>query len=260
MRLYNDQRPITILADGQNVLEDYRIRIKGSSNMTLLPDLFVVDVYNMPDDAMAQIRIAKYLAASGTEGSLFCYGEIQDIYTRQEDHNIVTSVVIADGQSFWESPITASYGAGMSVMQTILNMTKDVIPLGSFLTKDLKFPRGQCFDGKLAYAISDLAKAVNARAFVTNEALHVVAKGQATNLLTIPDDEILLDPAYADGICVLKTIVKGYPVGMLYEIEGKQWRLIKQVIEGDNQTGPWRSELTLVDENALSDVGMGGGI
>ena len=46
---------------------------------------------------------------------------------------------------------------------------------------------------------------------------------------------------------------------MRCSVDGKRYRVVAQLLDVDNKEGPWKLELTLVDENDLEANGMEGG-
>ena len=227
--------------------------------MTLLPDLFLVDIYNLSDSDRATLDLAETVSAENDEYAVLCSGEIDDIYTHPEDANTITTVVLVDGKSLWERKISRTLGPGSGVKDALTTILGPGV-MGYFAADDVRMIRGQTFSGKLPEAVATLAKTVNARAFVTHGAVFVAKKGEAENCITIDDDDVIDTPSMAGGTMILKTRVKGYSVGILLEYGGKAYRLASQTINADNQKGTWATELTLVDEEHLSAYGLEGGL
>ena len=226
--------------------------------MTLLPDFFIVSVYNMTDTDLAMLENKRALKICTKDEAILCSGEVDDIYRRVEGSNEVYEVSLSDGQTFWETTMNRSVGEGTTFSSTILNILTGA-KMGSYLADDPRFIRPQAFHGRLADAIIDLAKGAHARAFISNNVVHVVAKGRSEVIVNINEDDIIDDPNYADGICVLKTGVDSWPVGMICEFRNKRYRLVTNAISADNFKGDWQEEITLVDEDYLDANGMDGG-
>ena len=254
----NDFRPLILKAGETEIAKGLRFRARGKSTMTLLPDLFIVDIYNLPEEEMAILKQASYMSVlfEKTEETL-CYGEIEDIYENQQEANQLTTVVLADGKGFIESKVSKSIGAGASVRTAMASILSGY--MGSFLASDVRLIRGQTFSGRLSDCVSTLAKAVNARAFFTHGAVVTTAKGQAEDVKSIDDEDIIDDPFFSEGVCIIRTKIKAYPIGIMIIFDGKQYRLATQLLDVDNKEGPWKLELTLVDENDLEANGMEGG-
>lgn len=256
--MLNSTRPLTMFAGSKEICRANRIRVQGRSNMTLLPDFFTVEVYNLSEEDRAQVMLAGNVTVIGLDRSVVCYGEVQDVYTKPAGANEITVISISDGQSLWEATTDASFGSGAyikGIVESILGEGH----LACFMAENKRLVRGQTFSGKVADIVSFMAKSVDARAFVTHGAVLIVEKGRADNYLDIPEDEVVSDPAYATGICILKTVVKGYAVGTIVTFRGRQYRVVAQAFDADNDSGLWQTEVVLVDESELDEDGMEGG-
>ena len=259
MDLTNEYRPLVLKADGQQIAAELRIRVRGTANMTLLPDLFLIDIYNISNEERATLDLASTLSAEDEQNACLCYGEIEDVYSHPEETNTITTVVLVDGKKFWDQKIFRTVGGGSGVHETLTEILDDGI-MGFYAAENPRLFRGQTFSGKLPEAVNMLAKTVNARAFFTHGAVFVAQKGQAENIVTIDESEVLEDPSYAEGVVILKVKVHGYTVGTIMKWDGHPYRLASQTINADNQKGSWKTELTLVDEGSLSAYGLEGGL
>ena len=258
MALINEYRPMTLKADGREIASELRIRVRGTANMTLLPDLFLIDIYNLSDEERALIELASAMSAEDEENACLCYGEIEDVYTHPEESNTITTVVLIDGKDFWSKKVFRTIGRGSGVRETLTELLGDGT-MGFYAAENPRLLRGQTFSGKLPEIVSMLAKTANARAFYTHGAVFVTQRGQADNILAIDENDVIEDPSYAEGVVILKVHVKGYAVGTLTNYRGSRYRLASQTINADNQKGSWETELILVDEGCLSAYGMEGG-
>ena len=258
MALLNEFRPLVIKAGGTEIGVDQRVRVQGSKNMTLLSDFFIFQIYNIASTDLSVINDNKMMYAYGLDGSLICSGEIDDVYTKTDGTNSLTEISVIDGKSFWETKVSKSFGGGSYISTTFRNLIQNA-SVGSFTADDLRMIRGQSYDGRLAENVSELAKSVHARAFITNNTVFIAAKGRAAEVITIGSDEIIDDQNNSVGLRVIKTVMKGYPVGALVNVDDKQYRLVSQKISADNYKGSWDSILVLVDEKELPVNGMEGG-
>lgn len=254
----NEFRPLTVRCGDNKISDNYRIRVQGSKNMTLLPDFFVVEIYNATDDDMFYLRNEKTLSVYGRDGGLLCSGEIDDMYTKLQNMNSITSISVVDGKSFWNAQITKSFGGGATVSDTFRNIVSGA-SVGAFAASDLRMIRGQYYSGRVAESVSDLAKSVHGRAYITNGSVFISTKGMAAETITINEEDVIDQTDNATGVRIVKTEVKGYPVGALATLSGNQYRLITQKFNADNFEGAWDSYLLLADENEISRGGMEGG-
>ena len=226
--------------------------------MTLLPDFFLVEVYNPDELDITAVERSGKLRLNTKNSAVLCSGEVEDIYIRSEGANTIYSISLSDGQSFWETKISKSVGPGVYFSATIRQIMENAT-MGSYLAKDVRFVRSQTFCGRQADFISDIAKGVHARAFISNNVLHVVEKGKSEIVMTINESDIIDEPSFATGICIVRTEVNSWPVGVIVSFRGKNYRLASQEINADNFRGSWETKLVLVDEDYLDKDGMDGG-
>ena len=226
--------------------------------MALIPDFFMIDIYNLSSTDLSTIRDAATVSAYAENGSMLCYGEIDDVYTRLDGQNTVTTVAIADGKTFWASRVSQTIGGGSGYRDALATIMKGAL-VGPWLAREGRLPRGQTFTGRLADNVSMLAKTASARAFLTRNVVYVVEKGRASDIITIEESDITGETSYADGVVMLRTKVKGYPIGVIARRGNKSYRLVSQKISADNFKGDWRSDVLLVDEDQVDVYGMEGG-
>ena len=226
--------------------------------MTLLPDFFLIDIYNLSDEDASAIRDADYIEVYAAENTMICYGELDDIYTRLEGVNTVTSLAITDGKSFWSANVNRTVGGGAGFREALATIMKGA-NLGPWMAQETRLPRGQTFRGRLADNVSMMAKSANARAFLTKNVVYVVEKGRAADIITIDSADVIGETSYADGVIMLRTRVKGYPIGVIAQWNNARYRLASQKISADNYSEDWRSDVLLVDEEKVDVFGMEGG-
>lgn len=226
--------------------------------MTLLPDFFVVTIYNMSPEDMTSITLSKTLSVYGKDMGLLVTGEIDDVYEKQEDVDRMTIISLVDGKSFWHTKVNKSLGGGTTVKKTINSLIQNA-NIGAFTADDVRLIRGQTYCGRLAECVSMLARSVHGRAYITNGTVFVTAKGRASEVVTLDDGEIIMSQKSSTGARIISTLVKGYPVGALIEINGNQYRLVSQKFDADNYEGTWDCYMVLINEDELSFGGMEGG-
>ena len=222
--------------------------------MTLLPDFFTIDIYNLPDVEESLIRNGKIMYALGFDNSTLCYGTIEDIYSHVEGANDVISVSISDGQEFWDAKVNKTISAGVRIKETIAAILKGAV-IGSYLADNPRLVRGQTLSGSLPQIVQNMASGVNARAFISHGAVHIVGKGQSNDVVTVRDDEIISVPGYANGVCIAYVKVKGFAVGSMIYFKDGYYRLVAQAVDADNFNGTWQTQLILVDESQVENMG-----
>ena len=244
--MFNELRPIQVLVDNQEIATENRIRVQGRANMTLLPDFFLIDIYNLTDEDMVKLRQAKKMLVYGEKSTLICSGDIEGLYQHEENSNDIISVSVSDGMEFWKSTVNVTVGSG-AWMKDVVRMILKGASFGTFLCDNVRMPRGQTFSGKIADVIHTMAVSVRARAYIFCETLFMVGKESPTNVVKIEN-----------GL-ILKTRVTGYEVGNVVEYERMKYRVITRAVDADNYSGNWGSEITLIREDIFISDGMEGG-
>lgn len=261
-------REMSLFADGVRIAEDSRMRIRGRATMSLRPDLWELNIFSPPSDALAAIHDAKQLMVEGEEMSTIACGQIEEIYTHQEGDKNITTVILSDGMDFWSSTVSVALAKGNTVYETIRTLVAKCTapaPIVSLQASDAYFFRGQTFHGKTVNYISDLAKSIQARAFFVRGGLHFAVKGAGTEKIVLRESDLMNDISEANGAYVVQLAgMKGYPIGQIVEfreLTASRFRLLCQSIEADNYEGPWKSELIMVDESKVkSGDDWGGGL
>ena len=251
-----DQRPMKVFVDGDTeVAKDLRKWLRGKTVMSLMPDYYLLDISGMSDSDLEIVKSSRKISVAGEDDSILCVGKVDEIYQYQNDMNEITTISIADGKDFWMSIANASLGKGATVRNTIVTCLGG-FPLASYVADNAQLLRGQTYLDRLPDVVSTLARSVHARAYFTHGQVNVVKSGSASAVLNIPDKEILENPGFSNGVCTLKTKVKGYPIGLLVTIEKKhkKYRLVSQAFNADSWEGDWVSELMLIDEDIVTDM------
>ena len=258
MNLINEFRPLIVKAGDNIIAEDQRVRVQGSKNMTLLPDFFIVEIYNLTSEDLAYISDSDMIYVYGKDEGLICSGEVDDMYTRYVRSNSVTTLSVVDGKKFWNTAISKTVAGGTSLKQTYYNIMQGAY-VGAYNADDPRLIRGQTYTGRLPDIISTLAKTAHARAYITNGTVFISAPHRAAETIEINPEDVIDDTVNATGVRIVETMVKGYPVGAMVNLDGTEYRLVSQKFDADNFEGPWVSNLLLVREIDLSSEGMEGG-
>ena len=228
--------------------------------MSLMPDLFMLDVYNFPNTDMNRLRNAKTVAVCGEGMSSLCEGKVEEIYTHIDSGKNMTTVIISDGMDFWKSVISISIAKGNSVESTIRKIVADCsrpVSIVAYLADDIKMIRGQAFHGRTADYIGALAKSVGARAFIVRNGMSVVKRGAHSMSIHLTEDDMPNGASETNGAFIVRLRhVVAYPVGQMAIIENRRasYRIISQTFEADTQQGAWTTSLILVDEEHMSEM------
>ena len=256
--MMNESRPLLAYADNRRIAVDNRIRVQGRSNMTLLPDFFLVDIYNLSGEDEVYVKKAKKFWICDENGLALCSGSIEGLYRHEEGSNDVLSISVSDGAEFWNGQTNVTVGSGAYVKDAVKTVLSGV-DFGAFNCDDIRMMRGQTFSGRIADIIHVMAITVGARAYITGGVLNFVGKETIPNVKKIYDDDVIIRPNRIEHGMILKTKVRGYAVGNIVEYSNVMYRIIVQTVNVDNLTGNWSTEMTLVENEEFLRGGMEGG-
>ena len=254
----NESRPLVVMSGGDEIADGLRVRVRGSASMNLMPNCYYIDITGLNGYDQAKISTRIPISVYGEENGMLLAGELEDIHMHSEGSSRVTTLVVSDGATFWQTPVSMTMKSGSTVSQTMKILLKDVAPV-IYNAPDIQILRAQTYSGRLADQISMLARSVGARAYMLNGMVQVTAKGWTKDIADFPMDDIVDYPGEANGVLSLSTIAKGYAVGRIYNVNGHAFRLIRQSYDLDNWNGNWRTDLTFLDEDVIKASEMGGG-
>ena len=254
-------RVLRVFADDTEVGADCRIRLQGKSTMTCLPDPWQIDIYVPQNEDRAALNRCSSVRVLGENNSVLCSGEPADVLSRRSDGREVVEVLIMEGEGFWQSSVSLTLAAGVTVDQTIralLGRCSSPIPLASSPSLLATIPRAQSFFGRTADAVDELARAADCRGWVWQEALWLTKIGDGVPRATIHEEDLLRDPESMTGALLCETRMVGLQTGQLVRLDTDNWngiyRLASQRIDADNYNGAWSNSLTLMDE---TEAGLG---
>ena len=261
-------RTLTVQADGQEIAAGCRLRLRGRETLGLAPDLFVLDIRNLPDTAFHLLSRAKTLTVKHGEAVLAA-GEMAEVFRRTTPEGTRTTAAFAPGLSFWESAVSLSVPAGRSTSETIRLLLAAARPgtagpalaepgaasgfrLLSFSAADPVFSRGQSFHGRAADAVKTVLSACGAEAVWVPAGLKVIGRtaiDSVSGTVRIAETDFIDVPYPASGGWVLPLAPAGWQAGLraAAAVAGTEIRgLIRErLVDADTESGPWRTELLL---------------
>ena len=185
-------RSLTVLADGVPSADGCHMRLRGKTTLSLYPDLFLLNIWNLSDAGFYALGNASDLQVyHGSE--LIAFGEIAEVNRREVAEGELTTVSFGAGLSFWESFVSLSVPAGCSASETVRRILAACFPSGSSAASagstvssgtalpllnwpgtDPVFIRGQAFHGRAADAVAVVLSAIGARAVLVPAGLQVI--------------------------------------------------------------------------------------
>ena len=132
---------LTVLADGEPFASENRFRLSGTMRIGLFPSLFLLQCWNLSDSDVFRLQNTKELSVM-REDSCLAFGRVSDVFTETVPEGTVTVVAFSTGLDLWESRVSLSVPAGVSVSETvrrILSASGTGIRLLSFPGRDPVF-------------------------------------------------------------------------------------------------------------------------
>ncbi len=249
-------RSLSVFADGLPVTGFRHAYLSGRDALGLYPMPFTLRLWNLADSDYHALCAAKNLSVRHDD-SILASGKISDVYLRLVPEGKITEVVFAAGLGLWETPVSLSVEAGVSVSETvrrILSASGTGIPLLSFPGEDPVRSHAQAFCGRAAECIEEALSAAGARAYLTESGLCVVpAEGLPVSMELSPAD-LLSDPvSVGNGQLLLRTRITGWPLGKGIRVKWKdgsqEGLVLERSVDADNLEGKWESEMLVEKRN-----------
>ena len=245
-------RELVVLADGVPLTGFARARLNGRDALGLYPMPFTLRVWNLAEEEYPALAAAKVLSVRHGD-SVLAAGRVSDACRRTVPEGTVTEVVFSAGLPLWETPVSLSVEAGVSVSETvrrILAASGTGIRLLSFPGTDPVRKRGQAFCGRAAECVEEALSAAGARGYLTEAGLCAVpAEGLPVSMALSADDLLDKPVAVGKGQLLLRTGVTGWPLGKQASVKwtggSAEGLVTERSVDADTAEGNWQSELLL---------------
>ena len=245
-------RDLHVYADGLEVGRSCRIRLFLLENLSLLPHLYSLKIWDLSESAEACLCAAAALEVrSGS--SILASGAVISACPRMESGQRVLSVSFSPGMALWQSAVSLSLNAGIRVSDTIraiLAASGTDVPLAAFLAEDRRISRPQAFFGRTCDALRTLADSVHAKVFPGASGLCVVDPSLQAPTLFFPEESMRGDVLFLPDRFSLSTEIAGWPLGACVQFT---WRkstyrglLSAHMLNLDNRDGSWLSQLEIM--------------
>ncbi len=243
-------RALSVYADGKALTGFRHAYLSGRDALGLYPMPFILRLWNLADSDYHMLRAAAGISVMHGQ-SVLAAGRVSDVYLRLVPEGKITEVVFAAGLGLWETPVSLSVEAGVSVSETlrrILSAGGTGIPLLSFPGEDPVRSRAQAFCGRAAECIEEVLSAAGARGYLTESGLCVVPASGLPVSLELSSADLLSDPVFlGSGQLLLRTRITGWPLGKGIRVKWKdgsqEGLVLERSVEADNLEGKWESEM-----------------
>ena len=244
---------LTVLADGEPFASENRFRLSGTMRIGLFPSLFLLQCWNLSDSDVFRLQNTKELSVM-REDSCLAFGRVSDVFTETVPEGTVTVVAFSTGLDLWESRVSLSVPAGVSVSETvrrILSASGTGIRLLSFPGRDPVFSRGQAFCGRAAECVTEALYAAGAEGYLVPAGMCVIPAEPLPATLHLGERDLTDRPAFADGgrKMILSTTVTGFQPGeeMTLAWKGKTYSglILERMTEADTGAGIRNTQLLI---------------
>ena len=244
-------RALSVLCDNQVFAPGCRFHLSGKTGIGLFPSLFLLQCWNLSDTEVFRLRNTRELSVY-RDDSCLAFGRVSDVFRETVPEGTITTVAFSLGLDLWESHVSLSIPAGLTVSETVrllLEASGTGIQLLSFPGSDPAFSRGQAFCGKTADCISSVLSAASARGYLVPAGLCVVPAVPLEPTLHLGKTDLADLPMLADGgrKLILSATVTGFQPGeeMTLEADGHFWSglILERMVEADTAAGEWKTQL-----------------
>ena len=242
-------RELRIFADGREIARSCRIRFSLLEHMSLLPQLYSLEIENLSESSEALVSSAASIEVQSGK-SVLASGSVISVCPRNESGRKLLAVSFSPGFGLWQSVVALSVTDGLSVsdtMKAVLASSGSRVPLAAFLAEDIRMTRSQSFFGRVCDVLRILADTVSADVCLTAAGLCVVDSSLQSPTVYIPESFLTEDPVFLRDRYILHTEVAGWPLGTCLQFtwQGRtcQGLLTARMLNLDNVEGPWQSQL-----------------
>ncbi len=244
-------RDLHLFADGWEIGQGCRMILNALQSLTLRPALQHLEIYDLSDSSAAMLSGSSHLEVVSGK-SVLSAGEITEVYTRRISGKRLTSIVFSPGLSLWQPSVSLSLSSGLKVSDTIralLSASETQIPLAAYVAPDPVLSRPQAFFGRTCDALTCLAETVDADIFTSSAGVCVSGRQARDPQAVLPEKDLLSEPVRTGSRLIVSTAMMGWLPGMVIQVKWKgtaqTGRIVSALIQADNVSGPWKSELEL---------------
>ena len=246
-------RDLHVFADGKEVGQGCRMLLMAEEHLSLWPQLFHLSIENLSDSSVMCICAARVLEVRSGD-SILAFGYPLSCFSQLLLGRQIFSVIFSPGIDLWESSVSLSLSAGMSVSDTVravLAASGTGIPLAAFSATDAVLSRPESFFGRTCDALCMLAATVGAEAYLSSAGLCVIDRSRAAEpTLFLSEEDLASDPVFHPDRYILSTVPKGWPLGTVLRFtwhgQSYQGLLVSRLLYLDNVDGLWLSQLEVV--------------
>ena len=252
-------RSFSFVADGRPFSFSGRVRLEGKDDLSLYPSLFLLELWNLPEESFLLLSRTKKLSVSHA-GACLVSGQVSDVFRREIPDGTLTSVAVSSGLELWETPVSLTVPAGTSVSESVRSIFLESgigISLLNDPAPDDFSLRPAVFFGRAAECVTAALSAAKCRPVLTPSGILAVPEGGLPASYRLTEEDLQEEPSFVGGSAhgaltrmVLVTRLAGWRPGQSIEVNCGNIHatgiISERGIDADTASGAWKSELIVV--------------
>ena len=250
----NFDRTLDILVNGRLVRNYARARLFGKERLGLYPSLFMLSLWNIPEDEYLLLSRAHEITIKHGE-VILASGAVADVFRYSERKGTEVQVAFSPGLMLWGSSVSLDVAAGTRVSEIVsqlLDRSGAGVELLSFPGEDPIVTRGQAFFGRASECIEEILSKAEARCCLVPSGLCVIPKKGLPVSMVLTEEDLTEPPFFTCGPeLVLRTGPAGWTLGKHIEYRygwAKGRGLIEErMLNLDTDDSTWMVELLVTN-------------
>ena len=197
----NFDRTLDILVNGRLVRNYARARLFGKERLGLYPSLFMLSLWNIPEDEYLLLSRAHEITIKHGE-VILASGAVADVFRYSERKGTEVQVAFSPGLMLWGSSVSLDVEAGTRVSEIVsqlLDRSEAGVELLSFPGEDPIVTRGQAFFGRASECIEEILSKAEARCCLVPSGLCVIPKNGLPVSMVLTEEDLTEPPFFTCG-------------------------------------------------------------
>ena len=250
----NFDRTLDILVNGIPVKNYARARLFGKERLGLYPSLFMLTLWNIPEDEYLLLSRAHEITIKHGD-IILASGAVADVFRYSEIKGTEVQVAFSPGLMLWGSSVSLDVEAGTSISEIVrrmLDRSEAEVELLSFPGRDPVVTRGQAFFGRVSECIEEILSKAEARCCLVPSGLCVIPKKGLPVSMILTQEDLKEPPFFTCGPeVVLRTGLAGWTLGKHIEyhygwVKGRGL-IEERMLNLDTEDGNWTVELLVTE-------------
>ena len=249
-------RSFSFLADDRPFSFSGRVRLEGRDDLSLYPSLFLLELWNLPEETFLLLSRSKELSVSHA-GACLVSGSVSDVFRREIPDGTITTVAVSSGLELWETPVSLAVPAGIPVSEIVRNIVQESglnISLLNVPVPDELSLRPGTFFGRAAECVTVALSAAKCRPVLTPSGIMAVPASGLPVSYRLTEEDLQEEPSFVGGPAhgapsrmILVTRLAGWRPGQTIDVSCGNIHatgiISERGIDADTASGAWKSEL-----------------